>query len=323
MTIDFSHIKRHIKRTWTWLVSKDAMMYLLFIGMVTLVWWGQTMSSEREMRVKLPIQYTNIPAAVVFDHPLPTHVGVTLHDKGKILRRIQHDSPIVQIDLANQFVESTGMLHIPADWIRQQLASVLPETSKIQYVQLDLNTIRYEIQASKPVAVQLSAYWTLAQQHQLEKMPILEPDTICIYGTKDQIAHIASIKTDSVVLLDLAKNTQKTLGLRIPEGMRSSAQSVAVTWHVEPFTEKTFTLPITVKNMPTNEVIHLFPKELTATVRVGISHFSEIKISDFQAICTYPQANEKTLQVDIICTTPYATNVRSNIREVEYIIERQ
>ncbi len=323
MKIDFTRINTHIKRIWMWLVSKDAMMFLLFVGMVTLVWWGQTMSSEREMRVKLPINYTNIPPEVVFDQPLPTYVIVTLQDKGKMLRRIQHNSPTVQMDLTNQFAENTGMLHIPADWIRQQLASVLPETSKIQYVQLDLNTIQYQLQTSKPVPVQLSAYWTLAQQHQLEKMPMLEPDTIYIYGTKEQIAHIESIKTDSVVLLDLAKNTQKTLGLRIPDGMRSSAQSVAISWQIEPFTEKTFTLPITVKNLPTNEVIHLFPKELTATVRVGISHFSDIQASDFQAICWYPQANENTLPVEIVYTTPYATNVRSNIREVEYIIERQ
>ena len=90
----------------------------------------------------------------------------------------------------------------------------------------------------------------------------------------------------------------------------------------EQFTDKTFTLPIQVNNLPAQETIHLFPQEVVVTVRVGISHFAQINEADLQAVCPYPTKGAATLPIEIIHTNPNITQIRTNIREVEYIIER-
>ena len=70
------------------------------------------------------------------------------------------------------------------------------------------------------------------------------------------------------------------------------------------------------------EIIHLFPQEVTITVRVGISNFANVKSEQFQAVCQYPTQPVSTLPIKIMHNNSYITQMRTSIRDVEYIIER-
>ena len=323
MRIDIPHITQKAKQILAWLVQKDALIYLLFVGLATLFWWGRAMSSQREVEVKLPVAYTQVPAQVVFNTPLPTHLEVVLRDNGRLLRQVQHTKPTVTISLADKLNETHGTLQLSTDVLRQKIQDNLPGSTAIQQIRPEEITTTYYVEATKKVPIRLCATWTLEKQYQLAEPPVLEPAWVNIYGTQEAIDTIDSISTDSVIVEKLQDQVQRDIALLIPAGIRTDQPTISVTWNAEMFTEKSFQLPIEIINLPDNKVMHLFPQTTTITARVGISHFADLTEEDFKAVCKYPAQAQTTLPVTIICNNPYVTQMRTSIREVEYIIEKK
>lgn len=322
MKLNLELLKRNIKQAGIWLLRKDAYIFLLFVGLVTLFWWGRSMTTQREIHLTVPITYTNIPYEAILDTPLEKQISVTIRDNGRILRKLKQEIPNLTIDLGNQFDEIDGSIHLSADILRPKIQDIFPGSTKIQRIYPEVIETHYHIQSSKYVPIALRATWSLAKQYQLASSPIIEPKQICIFGDKELLNTIDSLYTDSIYIEDINGEYQEELSLVLPQGIRTNTPKVSVTLFGEQFTDKTFVLPIQVQNVPQNETLHVFPQEVSIIVRVGISHFNSVKSSDFQAICTYPTTNQNTLPIQIIHQNPYVTLMRTNIREVEYIIER-
>lgn len=315
-------VKLRLKQAWIWMLRNDVFIYLLFVAIAMLFWWGRAMSSSREMTISIPIVYTDVPSAVLFDEPLPEFVHVTLRDNGKLLRQISNASSQVSISLADRFAEEEGVLVLSADVLRPKIQDILPGTTTIQLIRPELIERRYQRQEKKVVPVELVASWTLAKQYQLAEEPILKPAEIEIYGRSEVLDTIDAILTDSLLINDLQNVRRELVDIVIPQGVRASASQVEVAFVAEQFTEKAFTIPIELASQSENEVLHFFPREATVVVRVGVSHFSEVNASDIKAVCPYPTQGERTLPVEIVYSNPYIRHTRTNVREVEYIIER-
>jgi len=323
MKIDIAHITKSIKQVWMWMLRKDAYIFLLFVGLATLFWWGRAMSSQRDIDVKLPVIYTDVPTEVVFYTPLPTHLKVSLRDNGRLLRQVQNTKPTVTINLAEQLKKNDGKIHLSPDVIRQKTQDILPGSTAIQHIQPEDINSTYYVEASKQVPIHLRAEWTLETQYQLSVSPVLEPAFVEIYGMPEALDTIDCIYTDSIFVDKVQGTVQHTLNLQQPSGVRTSTTTTLVTWISERFTDKSFSIPIEVEGLPVDNDMHVFPKTTTITARVGISHFAEVTETDFRAVCYYPTTNEQTLEVEIVCSSPYVTKMRSSIREVEYIIEQK
>ena len=323
MHIKFEHITKPIKQLLIWMLRKDAFIFLLFVGLATLFWWGRAMSSQRDVEIKLPVVYANVPAQVVFETPLPSHLEVVLRENGRLLRQVQHTKPTVTISLADKLNSNGGPLQLSTDIIRQKIQDVLPGSTNIQQIRPEEITSNYYVEATKRVPIKLCAEWTMEQQYQLSAPPVLEPAFVDIYGTQESIDQVDSISTDNVVVDKVYDTVQREVTLQIPAGIRSQTTATTVSWISETFTDKSFVLPIEVEGVPEEEEMRLFPKTTTVTARVGISHFAEVTEDNFRAVCEYPNPSQATLSVTVICNTPYVTKMRTSIREVEYIIERK
>lgn len=82
------------------------------------------------------------------------------------------------------------------------------------------------------------------------------------------------------------------------------------------YTEKQFVLPIAMRGVPSGTDILLFPDEITVTARVAIEQYDQLKINDFQAICTYKSGKEQ-LPVEVSCSFPDVTILHTRPTEVE------
>ena len=323
MHIKFEHIAKPIKQLLIWMLRKDAFIFLLFVGLATLFWWGRAMSSQRDIEVKLPVVYANVPAQVVFETPLPSHLVVVLRENGRLLRQVQHTKPTVTISLSDKLSSDGGTLQLSTDVIRQKIQDVLPGSTNIQQIRPEEITSDYYVEATKRVPIKLCAEWTMEQQYQLSAPPVLEPAFVDIYGTQESVEQVDSISTNNVIVDKVYDTVQREVTLQMPAGIRSQTTATTVSWISETFTDKSFVLPIEVEGVPEEEEMRLFPKTTTVTARVGISHFAEVTEDNFRAVCEYPNQSQATLSVTVVCNTPYVTKMRTSIREVEYIIERK
>ena len=322
MQVDLLKIKQRIKRIWMWMLRKDAFIYLLFVALATLFWWGRAMSSQREIDIKVPIVYAELPAQVVFSEPLPSHLKITLRDNGRLLRQVQHSTPSLTIHMTKVLEESDGIFVLSTDILRQKIQDLLPGSMAIQQIYPEEISVAYHIEAVKSVPIQSRVEWSLAEQYQLSTAISIEPSTIEIYGNQEFIDSIDTIYTKHVVVENINHVVQQEVALEFPAGVRSLINSTTITWEAEQFTDKSFTIPIEVDSIPAGETMHLFPQTTTVVARVGLSHFANVVAEDFRAVCSYPMHKERSLSVKIQCTNPHVTQLRSNIREVEYIIER-
>ena len=66
----------------------------------------------------------------------------------------------------------------------------------------------------------------------------------------------------------------------------------------------------------------MFPQEVSVTVRVGLSHFSEVTEEDFSVTCPYPTLHDNKLPIRVDCRSPYSSNLRFFPQEAEFIVER-
>lgn len=323
MKARFQSYKQQVIRLWRWLVGKDLLIFLMFVGLVTIIWWGRTMSSSlRDAKFPIDIIYSGVDDCIQFSTPLPTQIEATISDEGRNLRHLTKQNLTITLDLSSYFTEKQGTFTLTSDIIRPRLQDILPSTAMIEHLSPDKFETSYQLQHSKRVPILLKYNVQCIPQHQLKGRPILSLDSIMVYGTEDMVNSIDSICTQAVTLVDVSDTVRQTVALQIPSTVRSKYTSVQATFIAEQFTDKTFTLPIQVTDVPQGEYVRLFPKETTVTVRVGVSSYAEVQASDIMVYCTYPTQTRNTLNVKAHSDNPHISNIRLYPSSVEYIIER-
>lgn len=322
MQLNFQIFRKQAKRLWLWLVRKDIIIFLLFVGLVTLFWWGRVMSSPREIYLHIPITYSDINQQLVLNKELPQTITVAIKDNGKQLRQISKQQLHLDINLSTFITEEDGTLNLTSDFLRSRIQDLLPGSTAIQHITPEFIETTYYLQKQKTVPVHVLAQLTLAPQHQFLGDVIVIPNQVQVLGSQQAIDSIELVYTDSIHLSNIRDSISVIAQLQAPNGVRIHPSSVQVQWKTELFTDKSFTLPIQTIGVPDGEHMRLFPNEAKLTVRVGISQFSQVDQTDIKAICRYPQQSNNTLPIEVITKNPYITNIRISPTEVEYIIER-
>lgn len=322
MKLDLQAYKHTASRIWRWLLNKDIIIFLMFVGLVSIVWWGRSMSSSIDGNIRVQINYSGVEDRVLFATPLPTQITASIRDNGRQLRQINKSNLLLNIDISNLLTQQNGTLSITPDMLRQRLQDILPGSTIILHIQPENITTEYSLQDAKLVPIHLASNIQCAAQHQLKFPPQLSVDSIYIYGTQQALSSIHHISTDSLYISDLRDSITLTTTLLLPSTVRSTTQQVTVTCQAEQFTDKSFTLPIQVLNTPHGRRVRLFPANTEVKVRVGISQFNKVHPENFNAVCYYPQQKSESLTIEIQTNNPYISNIRCYPSSVEYIIER-
>lgn len=309
-----------IKRIWLWLLKKDLLIFCLFVGLATIFWWGRVMSSPREIKLEIPIIYTGISDQIVFSKDLPSSFALILRDNGRQLRQISNQDHALHINLSPYLSDTEGSLLLSSEVLRPRLQDLLPGSTSIQHINPELIESSYYVQQKKTVPIVVQSEVTIAAQHQLNGDVTVNPDRVQIFGNQHDIDSISYLKTDTIRVFDLRDSVRLDAPLIIPSGIRAHPSNVTVTWKAEPFTEKSFTLPVEAIDVPAGKHMRLFPQQVTVTVRVGISHFSDVQASDLQVISRYTEEQQYALPVEVITNNPNISNIRISPSSVEYLI---
>ena len=319
----FDHIRKQAKRLWLWLLRNDIVIFLLFVGLVSIFWWGRTMSSPRDIYLHVTVSYTGISKQIIFAEELPTSITLMVRDNGQELRKITQQDLQVSINLTPYLSEETGVVSLSAEVLRPRLQDILPGSTTIQQITPEAIESAYYVQKMKTVPVHVQSQISAATQYQLVGNEKITPNYVQIFGNQDDIDRIEYILTDSIRIADLRDTISLSAPLLVPAGIRVHPESVQVEWQAEQFTEKSFILPIQSVGMPEGKQMRLFPQQVNVTVRVGISHFTEVQEFDFQAVCYYPTEQCDALPIEVKTTNPHISNIRISPSSVEYLIHSE
>lgn len=302
---------------------REVLTFALFVVFAALIWYGHAMQSARNARVPVIVNYTGASGNVAFSgNGLPDTIIVEVRDAGARLSTYRREPLHLTIDLRPYLHGDKGTVHITADALRRSISDLLQGTSQLIEIAPEEISCDYYTEEDKTVALAVSDDWRPAPEYQPVGAPTLSRNKVKIYGAASKLAAIDTIFTQPVGRTDLTDTTTIQLALALPADIRANIDSVSVQFITERFTEKKMTIPVRVDGVPEGYHIRIFPREVEVTVRVGISHFSQVSSEHVRAICHYSQEMSDKLDVTLVYTNPYITTAWAYPGVVEFLLEQ-
>lgn len=315
-------IRRWVRALNVFLHSRDALVYLLFVLLATIIWFTNAFSTRREITITVPVTYTNIPNDYIFTSPPTNHVRVTLEDEGIDLFRNRGRHYLLSFDLTDYIHGEEGSFVIPMDEVRTIIAQQLAGDAGLSAFTPEVLSGTYTRQHEKLVPVIFSGQVKPAPQHQLCSDIKLSPRLVHVYGTEQDLKAIDHIETVLTEYEGVQDSFATRLPLIIPQGVRILPDSVGLSVVAELFTERAMQLPICTPDLQNSgQVLHLFPSQATVTFRVGTTWFNKVNESDLEVFVDLPQDGSDHLPVKVTNHNPHITHIRVKPNEVEYLIE--
>ena len=320
------HIKRQKNKVATFLKSRDVVTFLFFFLLAFFMWYMYSIGTQREIKRKIPIQYTGIPEDVKLDNPLPERLGFVIKDEGKTIwsyKKSLFDT--LTIDLSETFSQNKEV-ELKFEEQFQKILSQLSPTTKVVELTPSYFTSKYIRLYSKSVPIVLSNVVKMAPQHVMYDTITIQPKRVTILGTSDAIDTISYLYIEPI---EGEFDRTKTVEANIikPDGVELNRPTVNVTIPAEMCTEKEVVVPITLENVPNGVSIKTFPSEVKIRFSVSLSHYNSVTEETFKVIFNYDdlklQNNLTTNTLQLDYTSGYIFNIRLNPSEVEYVIENR
>ena len=131
------------------------------------------------------------------------------------------------------------------------------------------------------------------------------PDSISVIGPKSILDSVKYVETVPFKANDVFETFSKKVNLKSIPNLKFGSEQVTLKLSISRYSEKEFTLPIKIVNLPSGIRVKLFPPNAKARVTMPVSILNNVKVSDF------------SLEVD------YNTTKTDKIKELNLYMHRQ
>ncbi|MBR4815053.1 MAG: YbbR-like domain-containing protein [Paludibacteraceae bacterium] len=314
-----------IKRIKRFLTTKDFLVFLLFLGISTALWALQALRKNYETTVNMPIAYVNLPKDYIITNELPDHLKLTIEGKGSDLVRYRYGRVLSPLQIDMEEVVNGRRKVATSSYIGSIHKQIKSETN-IRRIYPDSILYVLEKQKKKLVQVALDAEIELEQQYTLSDSIQITPSRITAYGPQSELSKLDTVHTEQLVLEDVRDTITKTIALRSIRNVRYSDSVITVKIPSEKFTEKSIQMPISIKNVPSNYTLRIFPSSTTISYQVGLSSYEKVDASSFSLYVDFKEAKKNgkdKLKVKFGKKSTKAFNVKLKPESIDYIIEEK
>lgn len=285
------------------------------------MWYYHAMNTTRNNTLVVPVVYTGVDASVMMEKELPSSITVVVRENGKRIRMLRKTNPQITLDLTRQMGNESGELTISTERLKERVDVILPGTSQLIELRPELIHTTYVRQRQKKVDISMAADLKTQPEYQIQSIS-MNPNSILVFGSREQLKAIQTIETEPEVYKHLKDTDILTMALVAPEGIRLEKDSVEVTVISERFTEKKMTLPIEVRHIPEGKSIRLFPQKVEVKMSVGTKYFQDINEDHIRVYTDYPTTHRNQLEVKVEVESKHVSNIHYSPKTVEYIIEK-
>ena len=313
-------------------LNKRLVIFLIFIGIATSIWFLWTLEKEYNTVISNPVEYVNLPADIVLVNELPSKIQMEVSGRGFAILRHNWDitkSPL-RIDIKALHPEELNEkddqhIVLNLNIIKSRLASQLPNI-KVNSVIQDAISLEFARMVKKMVPVVADLDLELEKQYMLRGGIIIKPDSIEVSGPSLVLDTLSGIFTSPLKLRKVENTIKRNLGLvAVHEKLTLGEKRVQVEIPIEQFTEKSLEVPVNSINVPDSLHLKIFPATVKLTFRVVVSEFEAIQPENFNLSVDYAKAmegNPERLLILIIQSPEYIDNVKINPETVGYILEK-
>jgi|SRR5690554_1988318 len=310
--------------------NKDVFVFTIFLLISTSFWFFNALRDKYVTDFVFSLRLVNVPSDQILLNSNTQKVNVQVRSTGYSLLRQYISNSVVPINY------DVSRLHRSVKsektyLLSRELFNVIKEQLLVGIdllkVSPDTIFISLEPKEEKLVPIKLLGETAFQKQYALSGEISFAPESVYVSGQKSVIDTLAFVYTTTQKFIDLADTLRKAVDLEQIEGVNYSPKKVELTIPVEPFSERTFSIPIEVVGMPDSLRLKVFPPDVRVTFRAGLSRFEKILESDFSAIVDASQLSNNPRPDRLKVRLESAPN---NIHSydfsplyVEYLLERR
>lgn len=309
-------------------LNKRLSKYLIFLFVSFVFWFLTIMSKQYQTTLTIPIEYVNLPESKQLINTPEENIKLTVKSPGfYLLSNTLFKSKSLTISV-NKLNESKGQDYSQQYWVanknHQQLNKLLSSDIKIISIFPDTLFLRFQQKHSKKVPIVFNGKLNFAEQYRLKDKMLISPDSMLVFGAKQQLDKISTIATQQIEFDNLEKGVSKTIGLSKLDGISFAEQNVQLSFEVEKFTEKIVELPLQAINVPKGYKIKFYPPKVALITTVAFADYDKLNPSFFLANVDASQmAAKNKLEVSINQKPTFAEIVKIKPSRVEFLMIKQ
>lgn len=175
-------------------------------------------------------------------------------------------------------MEEENELVIPDGQLRSDILENLP-SPRIKVVDVNYNELflKLEKKMERKVPIVLIKKIEFSEGFNYSDTLSIHPDSVTVSGPASLVETITFWKTDSLTLLNGKKTVDRAVSLfPPPRELHLSEASTMVKIPIENFTEKSFFIPLEIKNVPERDSLSIFPSSVNVSCVVGLSKYDDL-----------------------------------------------
>ncbi|SEP63551.1 YbbR-like protein [Neolewinella agarilytica] len=245
-------------------------------------WLILNLSQEYSIRREVTLEYIVDPERVLVGR-MPETLEADVSGTGwNLVWESLVPGPLpVTIDIRNR-----DNLRLTNAELRQQVQRRLSSGAlAVDNLGFESVTILTTPKEGKRVPVRSQVSLSFANGFLAADLPILEPDSVTVSGSTDELDDIAYWPTEELTLTGVNNSIKRIVTLAKPaEGLTLSRNEINYTLNVEAFIQKDIEVPVTVVHAPEVDSYRINPSTVSLRVSVPQTAYESINASDFSLV---------------------------------------
>jgi len=306
--------------------NKKLSTYALFLFISFSFWFLSMLSKHHETTLRVPVEYINFPADKILVSPPVSFIEARVKAPGfSILfyNLLSFSKLNLDIQQANTKPKKGGS---EVFWLmnskRKHIAKILSSSMELITITPERLIIPFSNKARKKVAVKLQRSIDLSPEIWFAKPIDLLPDSVMIYGKKEQLDAVDFIETEELLLVDVSESSKHSLLLNIPIEVECKTENVEVVIDVEPFVEQLIKCQVEARNLKKGYSIRLFPELVQVTLRAPKDKYSMLQ-TDFMKLkvdASLISDQIRTLEIEVENLPSFIQLQRVHPSSVEFLL---
>ena len=318
-------MKRIKRLIMNWVRVKRFNVFMLFLLMSLMISIVIKLSNKASYTLRLELVPIHDNFKEVLLHTEPKFIDVTLKSNGfGVLKFALSELKLLTDFNTLQKTESTYFWNAVDQ--RMFVSKFFDPTIDIIDISPQQITFEFDEQSAKSLPVRIRSALSFAVGYDMDEPLRSSPDSVVVVGSKQSLDLIDEIYTSRLVKDNLNSDINESLTLLIPEdlvGLNFTQKEIKVFGKVEKFTEGVVRVPVQLLNVPENQYVSIFPKEVPVVFYSNLDIYNAISAEDFRVECDFNSLNATNdLLIPKLVTYPNTVKrVALQLNQIEYVIK--
>ncbi len=310
--------------------DRRVVVFAICLFIATALWFLNALGKNYTTTLFYSVKYINPPEDLFLTSSPPSRFELQVEAHGFTLLRHKlalSTSPIVlNLNSLRQNADiNGGIIPIRTQSLIPRISEQVSNEITISDINPQTITLFFDSLTTKSLPVKPNLNIQFKSQYYRKGNIRVSPEHLKISGPSSLLDTMFSLSTQEIRLDDISTDIEKRVRVNHPGNTRISEETVLVEIPVEQFTEKTFKVPVQVKNEPSGMNIKLFPSEVNVSFLVGLSEYENVTPGDFKISVDYQQADydSETLDISVEEHPLFIQKLRITPQAVDFLIEEQ